>query len=143
MKGQGKTRREAAKLMGCRPSSLYTLEKTIRKNLGGVTWEQAIEMTRARVQAHASQLSIHSPDPHTKSSVKNAAQETATPFLSPILMEVFRLFAQSATTAEVARELDLPPHTVQGRRKRILQAFKTKSMLEAVRSAKEQGILVA
>jgi DNA-binding CsgD family transcriptional regulator len=135
--GRGKTRKEAAELMGCKPSSLYTTEKTIRKNLGGVTWAQAIEMTRERVEANAAQLLPRVP----RGSGKKAEAEVEIPFLSPLLMEVFVLFAQGATTGEVAEELGLQIHTVQGRRKRILQAFKTKSMLEAVRKAHRDGIL--
>jgi DNA-binding CsgD family transcriptional regulator len=140
--GKGKSHRECAAEMGCSVQSLYSVADTIRKNLGGVSWAEAIEVTREPVEAYASQLLLHSPDPRKK-HVDKGSIESSMPFLSPVLlMEVFRLFALGATTAEVAKELDLPAHTVQGRRQRILRAFKTKSMLEAVRAAKEQGVLV-
>jgi DNA-binding CsgD family transcriptional regulator len=139
--GKGKSHRECAAEMGCSVQSLYSVADTIRKNLGSVSWAEAIEMTREPVEAYASHLPLHGPDQRKKHAAKGITESIA-PFLSPVLMEVFHLFAQGATTAEVAKELDLPAHTVQGRRQRILRAFKTKSMLEAVRAAKEQGILV-
>jgi site-specific DNA recombinase len=142
---QGKSRKECAELMGCKVPSIYTLEKTIRKNLGDVSWEEAVEMARERVQANVHQLPLGQPGRgaahKSGKAVAGTAGEKSPGFLSPVLMEVFELFAQAATVSEVAERLHLSVTTVQGRRARILKAFGTSSMLDAVEKAKEQGIL--
>lgn len=135
--GQGKTRREAAELMGCKVNSLHTIEKTIRNNLGVVTWEEAVEMTRERVQANLHQLPLGKSSITQEARVNTGQQK----FLSPVLMEVFELFAKGATVPEVADRLQLSVTTVQGRRARILKSFGTSSMLEAVETARTQLML--
>lgn len=138
---QGKTRRECADLMDCKVQTIYTLERTIRKNMGDVSWSEALAMCRDRVEAHVDQLPLHNAGRGRNGTVARVSTHGKT-FLSPILMESFVLFAQGATAAEVASELHLPVGTVEGRRARIHKAFGTKSMLEAVRKAKEQGMIV-
>jgi len=136
--GQGKSRTECAELMGCKVHSIYSIEKVIRKNLGGVSWKEAVEMTRERVEANVAQLPLGHPG-------KNAAkkEESIRPFISPVLMEVFELFAKGATVPEAAERLGLPAITVQGRRSRILKSMGTSSMLDATERARDMGILVS
>jgi len=133
--GQGKTYKECAELMRCKLPSIYTLAKTIRRNLGVDNWEDAIEMSRARVEANVAQLPLGKPG-------RKAKNETnLRPFISPILMEVLELFAKGATVKEASERLGLPPVTVQGRRSRILKLMGTSSILEATEKARELGIL--
>jgi len=136
--GLGKDRKECAVLMGCKVPSIHTLEKTIRKNLGVGTLAEAVEMARERVEANLHQLPLGHAG---RASAEVANEQEETPFISPVLMEVFELFAIGATVPEVAERLHLSVTTVQGRRARILKHFKTSSMLEAVEQAKELGIL--
>jgi DNA-binding NarL/FixJ family response regulator len=133
--GQGKTRKECAELMGCKPPSIYTIEKTIRRNLGGVSWKEAIDMSRARVEANVAQLPLGKPGRKAKNETNSR------PFISPVLMEVLELFAKGATVKEASERLGLPPVTVQGRRSRILKLMGTPSILEAAEKAREWGIL--
>ena len=135
--GLGKSRKECAELMGVKASSVVTIEKTIRKNLGGVTWGDAVEMARERVEANLFQLPLGHGGKAEK--VSGTPQPS---FLTPVLMEVFVLFAQGATTKEVADRLHLDPSTVQGRRARILKHFGTKSMFEAVEKARAGGVVL-
>jgi DNA-binding NarL/FixJ family response regulator len=134
---QGKERKECAELMACKPSSIYTVEKTIRRNFGGVSWQEAIEMSRERVEANVTQLPLGGP------GRKNKEVVPAKPFLSPVLLEAFELFAKGATVLEAAERLGLSTTTVQGRRSRILKLMGTPSILEAAEKAREWGILAA
>lgn len=134
--GQGNNRKKCAELMGVKVPSVISVEKAIRKNQGGVTWQEAVEMARERVEANLFQLPLGSAG---KAEKKKAGTKSS--FLSPVLMEVFLLFAQGATTKEVAERLHLDPSTVQGRRARILKHYGTSSMLEAVESARKAGVL--
>jgi DNA-binding NarL/FixJ family response regulator len=133
--GQGKDRKECAELMQCTPSSIYTMEKTIRENLGGVNWQEAIEMSRERVEANVSQLPLGQPGRKAKGTIPSR------PFFSPILLVALELFAKGATVLEASERLGLSPVTVQGRRSRILKLMGTPSILEAAEKAKEWGIL--
>ncbi len=133
---QGKSRPQIAEAMDCKVASIYSLEKTIRKNMGGISWTETLELARERVEANAAQ--IENAHPTRK---RGAAPKPKIPFLSPVLMEVFVLFAQGATCVEVALELQLSVVTVAGRRARLLKAFGTSSMLEAVRAAQNARIL--
>jgi site-specific DNA recombinase len=134
---QGKNRRECATLMGCKQTSIISVEKTIRKNLGGVTWAEAMEMSKIRVQTYIAQF------PLVESRRKTNSETTPRPFISPVLMEVFEPFAKRATVLEVSKQLGLSPTTVQGRRSRILKLMGTSSILEAAEKAREWGILAA
>lgn len=134
--GQGKSRTECAELMGCKVHSIYSIEKVIRRNLGCVSWLEAVEMARERVEANLTQLPLGQAG---KNVAKN--EETVTPFISPVLMEVFELFAKGATVLEAAERLGLKPVTVQGRRSRILKLMETPSILEAAEKARGWGIL--
>ncbi|MEO6907678.1 MAG: recombinase family protein [Abditibacteriaceae bacterium] len=133
--GQGKTRRESAGLMGCERGTIFTLEKTIRKNLGDVTWAEAIEMSREQVEANLAQLPFGLPGRKAKNETKPR------PFISPVLMEAFVLFAKGASVPEASERLGLPRVTVQGRRSRILKLMGTPSIMEAAEKAREWGIL--
>lgn len=134
--GQSKSRTECAELMGCKVHSIYSIEKVIRKNLGSVSWKEAVEMARERVEANVAQLPLGQQG-------RNAPKkkETVKPFISPVLMEVFELFANGATVPEVAERLGLSAVTVQGRRSRILKLMGISSMLEAVERAREMEVL--
>jgi DNA invertase Pin-like site-specific DNA recombinase/DNA-binding NarL/FixJ family response regulator len=133
--GQGKDRKECAELMGCKLSSIYSIEKTIRRNLGGLSWNEAIDMSRDRVEANVAQLPLGESGRKTKEVIPSKQ------FLSPVLLEVLELFAKGATVLEVSERLGLSPVTVQGRRSRILKLMGTPSILEAAEKAKEWGIL--
>ncbi len=121
--------------MGCKVHSIYCIEKVISKNLGGVSWAEAIEIARERVEAYAPQLPFNSSGRagfEGRIDATKGAQNEDKIFLSPLLMEVFELFAQGATVPEVAAQLNLSVTAVQGRRARILKTFGTSSMFEAV-----------
>ncbi|MEO6908752.1 MAG: hypothetical protein ABI210_12770, partial [Abditibacteriaceae bacterium] len=135
--GQGKSYKKCAELMECKLSSTYSLAKTIRKNLGGVSWEEAIEISRERVEANVAQLPLDKPGRKAKNETNSR------PFITPVLMEVLELFAKGAKVLEAAERLGLSTEAVQGRRSRILKLMGTPSILKAAEIAKEWGILSA
>ena len=132
---EGNTHRQCAELMKCKPSTINNIKKTIRKNLGGVSWEKALEMSRERVQANLAQLTLGQPGKNVKKS------SPPKPFITPVLMQVLEEFAKGASVTDTAKECGLSTVTVQGRRSRILKLMGTPSIFEAIKKARALGIL--
>jgi DNA-binding NarL/FixJ family response regulator len=146
---EGRSFNECAELMGCRVQSIHSTKTIICRNLGGVTWPEAVEMAREQVHSYGSQLPFGSrgraarlEEEASSEEVSSGAGDTGNErFLSPVLMQVFELFAQGAQVPQVAKALHPPISTVQGRRQRILKIFGVSTIFEAVQEAKRLGIL--
>ena len=61
--------------------------------------------------------------------------------LSPRLVDVLHLIADGRTTDEIARILELSPHTVKNYVERILDRLNARDRVQAVAIALRQGIL--
>src|SRR5262249_2533775 len=93
--GQGKSRTEAASLMGVTPNCLGGDAPAIGERLGLGAVQDAARIASPRINAVFPTLPIGLP--------KHRAQQTSGEQpLSPTLMEVFPLLASGATTKEVA-----------------------------------------
>ncbi|HEX9891844.1 MAG TPA: helix-turn-helix transcriptional regulator [Actinomycetota bacterium] len=67
--------------------------------------------------------------------------DARTDVLTPRQHEVLALVAEGRTTGEIARQLDLSPHTVKNYLERIYERLGARDRTQAVAMALREGIL--
>jgi site-specific DNA recombinase len=136
--GQGKTRAQIAQAMNINYGSATTLVSQIFKILEVRDLDQAVAMTRERVEALLPTLPLGA---YRNDRSPRRSEEREVPVLSPALMEILPLLAQGATADEIARVTGLPATTVAGRRSRILDLLEVGTVYEAGQKARALGLL--
>jgi len=67
--------------------------------------------------------------------------DTSTTVLTPRQLDVLALVADGRTTTEIARQLELSPHTVKNYLERIFERLGARDRTQAVAMALREGIL--
>jgi DNA-binding CsgD family transcriptional regulator len=125
--------------MQCGYSTITNMKRTILRNLAPAKWDEVLEMTKPLVESNVSQLELDRATRRRRSQTTEI--DLPARFLSPVLIEAFVLYADSATVNEVAEKLNLTPSAAQGRRKRIMHDLGVRSMSEAVTKGRATGLI--